>query len=203
MPAASIHMSICKIINKKYKRGENFLIGNIAPDCWRHSLYHANKEKSHFIKNSIEDYNAFFEKYKNEMDDDFTFGYLVHLMTDNYWKKFVLPKYKINNQTVKLLNGDLYTGTIEEIKELLHINNQIATYNISKHFNLKLLNTNIKISCIIEEIDLSGLIKTIEHVNKVNFSKPFQESNMYIMSELYEEIEKCSQYLIETIDNLM
>ena len=93
MPASAIHMSVANIINKKLKQPSfEFTIGNIAPDCWRHSLLHNDKHLSHFstdteingIKMKIENYEKFIEKYKNKLDDPFVLGYLTPLMTDNY-----------------------------------------------------------------------------------------------------------------------
>lgn len=202
MPSSSIHMSVYKTINKKLKRGEEFLIGNIAPDCWRHSLYHINKEKSHFINNGLEDYKEFYKKYKKNLNNDFTLGYLTHLMTDNYWKVFVVPNYKINNTTVRLKDNTLFTGTSEEIKELLHNNNQIATYHIAKHYDLKLLNENPKIQCNVEEIDLSGLSNTLKHINKINFQEPFKELDVYDINDIYNYISNCSDFILEELEKM-
>ena len=200
MPASAIHMSVANIINKKLKQPSfEFTIGNIAPDCWRHSLLHNDKHLSHFstdteingIKMKIENYEKFIEKYKNKLDDPFVLGYLTHLMTDNYWKKNVITRYQklIDGEiALKTLDNNYIFGNIETIKEYLHINNEIATINISSHFNLKPITLDKKVKCIVEEIDLSGLIKSVEHINKVNFKKTDEKSIIYNMEDLYQDI---------------
>ena len=68
MPATAIHQSVTKILVKKLNiNDELFFVGNIAPDCWRHSPLHKNKYASHFTTHiclnnqlaKIEDYKAF------------------------------------------------------------------------------------------------------------------------------------------------
>ena len=214
MPASAIHMSVANIINKKLKQPSfEFTIGNIAPDCWRHSLLHNDKHLSHFstdteingIKMKIENYEKFIEKYKNKLDDPFVLGYLTHLMTDNYWKKNVIIRYQklIDGEiALKTLDNNYIFGNIETIKEYLHINNEIATINISSHFNLKPITLDKKVKCIVEEIDLSGLIKSVEHINKVNFKKTDEKSIIYNMEDLYQDIIDCSSYILKELENL-
>lgn len=214
MPSAAIHMSVAKKINRILKKDEfEFLIGNIAPDCWRHSLLHSDKYKSHFscdttingMKTKIENYEEFIEKYKDNLNDSFTLGYLTHLMTDNYWKKNVTIRYQkmIDDElAIKTKDNKYFFGTKEGIKKYLHINNEIATINITKHNRLKPIIMEKNIECNIEEIDLSGLIKTIEHINNVNFKKNTEESTIYNMEDLYEDIEKCADFIIKELEKI-
>lgn len=214
MPAGSIHLSVAKIVNKKLKIDENiFFVGSIAPDCWRHSKLHGDKHKSHFsvdynlngLDVKIEDYNEFYKKYKNNLEDPFVLGYLIHLMVDNYWKKNVTSRYHFNidgKKKIKTKNG-YFEGTNEEIKKFLHDNNAILTINIVKNFDIQLINPNINVECIVEEIDLSGLVKTINYVNETNFRIINEESDIYELEELYEDVLKCSNFVLQELENLL
>lgn len=214
MPAGSLHLSVAKIVNEKLKQDEKiFFVASIAPDCWRHSKLHGDKYKSHFSKDynlnglnvKIEDYHEFYNKYKNHIDDPFVLGYLIHLMVDNYWKKNVTSRYHFNIDglmKIKTKTG-YFEGTKEEIKKFLHENNAILTVNIVKHFDIKLINPNINVECIVEEIDLSGLVKTINYVNETNFEEINKESEIYELDELYEDIHKCSKFVLEELEKLL
>ena len=126
-------------------------------------------------------------------------------MTDNYWKKNVITRYQklIDGEiALKTLDNNYIFGNIETIKEYLHINNEIATINISSHFNLKPITLDRQVKCIVEEIDLSGLIKSVEHLNKVNFKKTDEKSIIYNMEDLYQDIIDCSSYILKELENL-
>lgn len=214
MPAGSIHLSIAKIVNEKLKVDEKiFYIASIAPDCWRHSKLHGDKNKSHFsvdynlngLEVKIEDYHKFYEKYKDNLTDPFVLGYLIHLMVDNYWKKNVTSRYHFNidgKKKIKTKNG-FFEGTNEEIKKFLHDNNAILTINIVKKFDVQLVNPIVYVECIVEEIDLSGLIKTINYVNETNFLLINDESDIYELEELYEDVLKCSKFILDELEKIL
>ena len=214
MPAGSIHLSIAKIVNEKLKVDEKiFYIASIAPDCWRHSKLHGDKLKSHFsvdynlngLEIKIEDYHKFSEKYKDNLTDPFVLGYLIHLMVDNYWKKNVTSRYHFNidgKKKIKTKNG-FFEGTNEEIKKFLHDNNAILTINIVKKFDVQLVSPIVNVECIVEEIDLSGLIKTINYVNETNFLLINDESDIYELEELYEDVLKCSKFILDELEKIL
>ena len=116
MPAARIHEVIAKKINDEYKMDEVLLrLGSIAPDCWRNadaSTGINSKEVSHFWDFKIKqgeanNYIEFYLKYFNKMNNPFYFGYLLHLITDQYWKSTVDPMYVVNRRW-KLKDGTYY-----------------------------------------------------------------------------------------------
>ena len=116
MPAARIHEVVAKKINNDYNMDEVLLrLGTIAPDCWRNvdeSTGINSKEVSHFWDFKVKqgqanNYVEFYLKYYNKMNDPFYFGYLIHLITDQYWKSEIDPLY-IENNKWKLKDGSEY-----------------------------------------------------------------------------------------------
>lgn len=193
MPSAVIHRCVSKIVNiklnNKFVSSDNFYyeLGSIAPDCWRHSekflecnLTKKEKRKeSHFMtKNTKEDYEAFYNEYKDKMDNTFIFGYLVHLITDNYWRNFSVKEYEENKK--------------KEIYERLI--NEFVVYDIRK-----LTNEQINKIPQIKELDISGLNKTLEYLYKNPISsKEIDVDYTIVLKKLHE----CSDFVIKEIVRL-
>lgn len=213
MPAGSYHLSVAKIVNKELHQDEYvFNIASIAPDCWRHSKLHSDKYTSHFsipyemngLNVFIEDYKSFYNKYKNNLDDPFVLGYLIHLMTDFYYKENVTSRYQFKIDGVKKIKtkDGYFEGTNEEIKEYLHNQNAIATAKIAKHFNVEVIGLDKVIECFVDEIDLSGLINTINYINEANFKVFTSESEIYEDDDLFNDVINCSKFILKELENL-
>ena len=103
MPSARIHEAVAKEVNKDYNYDELLLrIGTVAPDCWR-NVENENGVKDKYLthfwdfrvkQGQANDYEEFYFKYYNFLTNPFYFGYLVHLITDQYWKTFIDQKYE-------------------------------------------------------------------------------------------------------------
>ncbi|MEG0022209.1 MAG: hypothetical protein RSB77_05075 [Bacilli bacterium] len=210
MPSGSIHICIAnKVYNEIKTDYEPYIIGAIAPDCWRHSKLHNDKMLSHFsypckvnnINIRLEDYKTFIFKYKNYLKDPFVIGYLVHLMTDNYWKTKVISRYNFiidNKICVKKLDGTYFKGTIEEVEKFIHKNNKILTVYLTNKYQLKRL-IPYQINSIIEEIDLSGINTTINHINETLLYNLEEESLIYDMNLIDKDIENITNIIVKEI----
>lgn len=107
------HLSVAQLYYENYLTNYNeeeknrFLLGSIAPD-WSAEKGKVNgkpqKERrlSHFIdaeakddkldlKLSTPNINKFKEKYGDKLNDPFTLGYYVHLLTDKFWFEVAMP----------------------------------------------------------------------------------------------------------------
>lgn len=110
MPSWKIHFKIandlCKLlkINKKY-----FMIGNLLPDQDRYNIPNIDGGISrlitHFVSSedfslgiNLPDYNKMYEKYKDKFNNPVLLGYLVHLLTDYYWNKYIYDKCFIKKE---------------------------------------------------------------------------------------------------------
>ena len=208
MPSARIHEAIAKKINKDYNMDELLLrLGSISPDCWRNvELESKVKEKylTHFWDFRIKegqanDYTEFYLKYYNELDNPFYFGYLLHLMTDQYWKSYVDPKFFYNENGVK--KCILKDGTIIDDKDYFSYYESIKIQKrICKEYNLGILPTNIEevsnLNCDIDELNLSGLFGLSGTISYINSKMLYEEDDDETIMYNFKDIEK---YLSDTI----
>jgi len=193
MPSAVIHRCVSKIVNiklnSKFVSSDNFYyeLGSIAPDCWRHSenLLDCNltkkekRQKSHFMtEKDKEDYETFYKEYKDKMDNTFIFGYLVHLITDNYWRNFTVKEYEESKK--------------KEIYERLI--NEFVVYDIRK-----LTDEQINKIPQIKELDFSGLNRTLEYLYK----NPISSKEIDIdYTVVLKKLHKCSDFVLKEIAKL-
>ena len=180
MPSFVIHSVVAQKINKFFNLDEElFILGNIMPDCWRNTpAAMEGRNKSHFQPqgedSTPEDYEAFYNKYSNHMDNPIYMGYLIHLMTDIYWRKYILPEYiiKVNDkECLRLRDGNLVmdcnVGRFCD-REARKLTFELLTKNAVFGFPEVTDVSQIEnFECDIEELDLSGLPNTLRYANKV------------------------------------
>ena len=212
MPSAAIHQSVAMIVNKKIKLEPSlFMLGSVAPDCWRHSEFHNNKKRSHFIfeETKIPNYNDFAQKYSNHLDQPFVVGYLVHLMTDSYWHLYVRPKYEFvlnGEMVIKMKDGTLFKGDACGRELFLYKNNRKVIPNIIEKYdisNLESLEEMPSFKNCINELDLSGINYTIKYINEVNSKKEEGCSLVYDAEDVCGDIEKCAEFVILELERFI
>lgn len=211
MPPARVHEAIAKKINKTYNYDEKLLrIGTIAPDCWRNVPKEAgikDKYLSHFwdfrIKSGqANDYENFYLKYYKEINNPFYFGYLVHLMVDQYWKTFLEQKYekKIdgNNYVIlkdgTFLKNENYFSYFEEVK---------MQQRLANKYNLDYLPINQddyqNFVCQIDEVNLNGLFNvggSLDYVNKdLGQNEKVAESGVYDDESIEAALEETAVFV--------
>ena len=209
MPSARIHEVVARKVNKDFKMDDILLrLGAIAPDSWRNvsedSKFHS-KELTHFWDESIKEeqknnYKKFYIKYKDKMNNPFYFGYLIHLITDQYWKLNIFPKYFIKENEVskcKLRNGLV----VEDKNHFGYYEEKKIEKRLAKVYDLGLLPQNIddipNFECSIEELDIAGLFGengSVSYVNK-ELSPVLIDEDSVLYD--YDDIEK---YLNETAE---
>lgn len=93
MASTVIHMAVAHEINKELKRNEKLLLlGAIAPDISKE--INQDRRISHFSMDTpYPNLMMFKRKYQNHFDDDFVFGYYIHLYTDYVWEKTFIPNF--------------------------------------------------------------------------------------------------------------
>ena len=156
MPSVMIHEEVGYYISKKInKNSYNYFLGLIAPDSpntygfgkkedrW---LAHQRRKDYDEWRNSLKD---FYEKEKNNYDEDFLLGYYIHILTDivydDYLYKKVRDKIENNNysreESHDIMRNDMdkyYFKEIEIIKDILKENNTTYELNgISKELMLE------------------------------------------------------------------
>src|SRR5574344_1829302 len=184
MPSARVHEAIAIKINNEYKYDEKLLrIGTISPYCLTNVSNDSgfkDKYLSHFwdfrIKNGqANDYENFYIKYSKDMNNPFYFGYLLHLIVDQYWKNNIDSRYE------KRIDDISYV--IDKSGNLIKDENWFSYYEgikmqqrLAKKYNLDLLAINSddykNFYCRINELNLNGLFNeggSIDYTNKTLF----------------------------------
>lgn len=215
MASARIHEAIAIEINKIYNMDKTLLrIGTVAPDSWRNVKKNSgikDKYLTHFWDFRIKDgqangYEEFYFKYYRNLANPVYFGYLLHLMADQYWKTYIDPKYEVHENDkngFRLKDGNFHVdenwfGYFEDIK---------LQKLLARKYNLGLLPTEEvdipNFSCHIDELNLSGLFGpngTLSYINReLSPQKNDQESQIYelndIINSIYETIDFIKQEL--------
>lgn len=219
MPSSIIHRCVSKrILEKKNLFNDDksiflYEIGSIAPDSWKNSSRFKNsplpkKEKrkySHFSLDGefVEHYETFYNKYKDTFANPFMLGYLVHLITDNYWRTTMFYNCFDIDGSVKLLDGSTVNGEKGIRKELLHQESKKMSFLLSKYFRLGNLE-NISIDEInqlpkLTEIEFDGINDTINYSNFEASRDSEHELLVYKVEDFVSGIDKCSDFIINKL----
>ena len=216
MPCARIHEAVVLELNKDYHFDSKLLrIGTIAPDSWRNIDNGVkNKYLSHFwdfrIKDGqANDYQEFYLKYNNYLNNPFYFGYLIHLMVDQYWKTNIDPKYRMISSGIKgykLKNGEFhddekYWGYYDSLK----MEKQIAKiYQLDK---LSINQEEYNFECHIDELDLNGLFGSNGSINYLNTKVMpgdiVEESEIYDIDCVINDIKTTTEFIKKELERLL
>ncbi|MDD3453348.1 MAG: hypothetical protein PHN42_03615 [Bacilli bacterium] len=217
MPACKTHEAIARIINKDYNMDDILLrVGSVAPDCWRNAKEFGFEDKylSHFWdfrKSGIaNDYDEFYLKYYNEINNPFYFGYLLHLITDQYWKTYIDPKYEITINGIK--GYKLRDGSFKEnIKGeyFYYHDDSILQVLLANHFDLGELPINqddlANFKCNIDELDLTGLFGencTLDFANNFKKQKFNETSQIFDLDVVIKDLFKTCDFIKKEIKRL-
>lgn len=218
MASARIHEAIAKEINKQFNMDETLLrIGTVSPDCWRNvetSSGVKDKYLTHFwdfrVKNGeANDYVEFYLKYYNKLSNPFYFGYLIHLIADQYWKTYVDPEYEIEENGIKgfrlkdgsFHNNENWFGYFEDLK---------LQKLLARKYNLGYLPTEerdiLNFSCNIDELNLSGLFGpngTLSYINnELSPQNDNQESQIYDLDDIINRIKETVEFIKQELERL-
>ena len=219
MPNALIHRCVNKRVEQEIKKFTNekdlylYDIASVAPDSWRNTKRFKDsdlpkKEKrkySHFSKDNefVENYDIFKNKYKDYLDNPFIFGYMIHLMTDNFWR---IEMFYKNNFDIKDINNELLNVEhLDEKSELTH-DVDIHLKDIASYYNItelkELTEEEINLIPKIDEMTYEGINTTIRYINKQmkeeNLNKPIR----YTLEDVINGIEICTKKIVNEIDQM-
>lgn len=218
MPSARIHEAIVKELNTDKKFNELLLrIGTVAPDCWRNVESESgvkDKYLTHFWDFRIKegqanDYQEFYLKYFNKLDNPFYFGYLVHLIVDQYWKTFIDPKYEVVEDGIKgfrLKNGKFHDnenwwGYFDSLK----IQKQIAKIYELGSFPINKEDLG-DFDCNIDELNLNGLFGqngTLNYINTdITPGEIIEESEIYDIDQIISYIKETAEFVRQELKKL-
>ena len=160
MASAVIHLCIANEVNKYLKwNNDLILLGSIAPDISKQ--IGQPKEISHFLDHTNEDdipnLERFLKKYRNDLNNPFTLGYFIHLLTDKYWFRDYIYKY-IERYAQDNSKKDLtYTG----LRDII--------YNDYTNINIKLIDEyELPLDLFYNEVPIPDTTITEIPIDKIN-----------------------------------
>lgn len=224
MPNWGEHLLIGNKILKKIKTEENlFLFGNILPDVQDgylvkgisniqpHQLNHYDLNGENYNPNNKKEYEIFYEKYANKMDNPIIMGYLAHLITDSLWNeafyggKCVQENGKIIGFMNK--NNEFVKAGKTELRQNKQKDFEAFQYYIYEKYNMKLPKFSVDISKYANIIDVININdedakKVIEYINerKLDAVNRNQEMQIFTVEELENLIDKTVDFVFNFLN---
>lgn len=216
MPSFVIHSAVASKLNEYLNLDDElFMIGNIMPDCWRNTADKdtVKRTRSHFQPigedTEDEDYKYFYNKYKDKMNNPIYLGYLTHLLTDIYWRKYVLPEYRYyvdDELFVRLRDGSFVSGLGANKlynDEIHNLDYEIFNkYGIFGFPDVENVNEIEGFDFKIDELDVNGLPQTFRFANKTIDDAYPQKSIIFRMSALEEHINNTCLAILKELNKL-
>ncbi len=219
MPSARIHEAIAKELNKEYHFQDELLlrIGTVAPDSWRNvdpEVRIKDKYLSHFWdfrknEGQANNYEEFYLKYYNHLSNPFYFGYLIHLIGDQYWKTYIDPKYVAYQDGIK--GCRLKDGSFHDDENYYRYYESLKVQkNLAKIYELGLFPIEMKdipnLNSNIDELSLDGLFGntgTLHYINEELTPKDENlESEMFDINVVVQDICKTKDFIKKELERL-
>lgn len=218
MPSHKTHLSIAIEVNK-YLNFDNDLImlGSVLPDLsinHKHRLSHCRNDENG-IK-GLANPKIFLDKYKENINNPIIMGYLIHLLTDKFFNKYIYERYYLydsNNNTIgiKINKVSRYMDK-DTIKDMKHYDFKLYDkYLLYKKNILKFKNKE----CYKEVKDLEiakfnkntlkkYIIDANKQINIFNKINPLKIHKFKILNidELNKQYIGCCDHVIKFINNI-
>jgi len=223
MPSVIIHRCVSKRVLEKTNlyldSDDKYLydIGSLTPDSWRNTKRFKNsllpkKEKrkySHFSNDGeyIENYNIFYDKYKKYLNKNnpFMVGYLVHLITDNFWRYDMFYKSFFPDGSISMIDNSILNADKHEKKDLLNKETKKISSDLAKYYDLVLLRhiTDKEIDTLpfMDEIEYNGINESIDYNNMEIEYEDNSDYKLQVFSkeDFIKGIERCSNFIIDRL----
>lgn len=190
MPNIMIHEEVAYFLSKKInKNSYNYFLGVLAPDA--PNTYGFGKKEDRWLAHQRKkDYNEwrkslkeFYQKEKNNYEEDFLLGYYIHILTDIVYDDFIYLKVREKiiedgysmEESHDIMRNDMdkyYFKEISDIKEIL--NKENTTYEING---------------ISKELMGKWKDKTLNELSNINESRYISDDVINTLNELvYKEL---------------
>ena len=190
MPNVMIHEEVGYFLsNKLNKNSYNYYLGVLAPDA--PNTYGFGKKEDRWLAHQRKkDYNEwrkslkeFYQKEKNNYEEDFLLGYYIHILTDIVYDDFIYLKVREKiiedgysmEESHDIMRNDMdkyYFKEISDIKEIL--NKENTTYEING---------------ISKELMGKWKDKTLNELSNINKSRYISDDVINTLNELvYKEL---------------
>lgn len=222
MPSWGIHLEIADLLSKRIPNinKNQFIFGNILPDInngyvikeisrrIEHSITHYNE------RNDFKNYEVFYNKYKEKLNNSIILGYLTHLLTDFYFNDIAYDQKGIHDNSGKIMGIKLNSGENklceqEDVRKIKTNDFKIFADYIYKNRNLEKIIYDeefLKLNNTILEINITkqDTLKTIEYINShiegkqiVLKEKDYKYYRIFNEKELIDYVDLCVNFIIE------
>lgn len=204
MASAIMHLCIAKEVNKYLHMDERaLLLGSIAPDLSKE--LGETKEISHFLDHSSEDdlpnIDHFLRKYRQDLHNPFTMGYLIHLLSDKYWFRDYINVY-ISRYTH---DKDKKTLTYSALRSVIYNDYTNINIDLIEHYNLSLdifFNEYSLPQSNITEIPINKLPVLIDKLSLIIKESTTEKTFVFNTNDIIEFISASVKYIIKDIQML-
>lgn len=202
MASLLVHLAVGKKINEKLqKKEEPFLTGCIAPDLAK--KVGIDRKVSHFQNSNSEyEFDRFFEKYYEYMNNDYVLGYYVHLYTDYLWYKYFASQIT-DEKTITKLDGTKVRYISDNLAKIYYYNDYsnmsfdlINTYNLDLEFFYK---NEYYSNSIIEEIPYDKINILIDETIKILNQKQYTNNFIFTFEDVKMFIDVIVDYIIANL----
>lgn len=221
MPSWPVHIALAKRLKRKHNFTDDFILGNLMPDATNgfiikdisnvisHSVTHFNYQGPNKPpKNEVE---KFLEVYKDKLDNPIILGYLIHIITDNYFNEYTYKNHikNIDGKRVAILKDGSITDAVTPWRLKQEDFGVFGNYLISSNELGDRINETEKTRSLI--LDLlypltdSDINIIIDKINSFITRTPSKSYNlkMFTEDELKKLFEDCYKYLDEVIENYL
>ncbi|MBP1989899.1 zinc dependent phospholipase C family protein [Paenibacillus eucommiae] len=176
MGSRLMHVIIGEIVASSLdvvKNKRDFLIGSIAPDA---AFSFERKVSTHYFEGDVDkgtrnvNYQKYMDTYLTDIKDDYSLGYLTHLISDNIWMEFIYYPHEFKQKQ------DLDPTFLQR------------WYSDFRKMNTKLL-CHYKMGYLKDELEMGTLPRKIEEITLDDLQTFIEE--MYGDFEIIEHNKTC------------
>lgn len=221
MPSWPIHVALANRLKRKYNFTDDFIIGNVLPDATNgfiikdisniagHTETHFNYQGPNRPPKS--DIQKFLELYQDSLNNPIVLGYLIHLITDNYFNEYTIKNHVqfIEGKRFAILNDGSITDSITPMKLKHEDFGTFGNYLISNNELGDEINeteeTRSLISDLLYPLTGNDIDIIIDKVNSFIMRDVSKSHNykMFTEEELINLFDECYKYLEEVVENYL
>ncbi|MBQ7104487.1 MAG: hypothetical protein IJN90_01375 [Bacilli bacterium] len=177
MPTPMMHVAIAKKVNEKLNLEDDLLYIGCLLTNWTNVEYHVSHFKDEEGIEGLTNPDTYVNKYEKLLDNPIVLGYLIHLLTDRFWNK-----YMVNN--VYLYNNDMEVVGVKTKKK------KELTLNPESIHTLKAKTYNKYDNYLVSK-------KMVSNINEKVLDLPAVEEIKITILELDKKIDEYNQLLKE------
>ncbi|SEC03846.1 zinc dependent phospholipase C family protein [Paenibacillus sp. GP183] len=204
MGSRLMHLIIGEIVASSLdviKNKRDFLIGSIAPDA---AFSFERKVFTHYFEGDVDkrtrqvNYQRYIDTYLSDINDDYSLGYLTHLISDNAWMEYIYYPYELKQKQ------DLDPTFLQRwYSDFRKMNTKLLC-----HYNMGYLKNWLEIDALPREIDditqddLQKFIEVMYEDFEIIEQNKYCELEVYNFDDIIEYINLSKSKAIAVIEEI-